>query len=107
VPTRTLSIWKDKVKVVYRETPRTLRKILQRLVILSEVKDCFLGALCVSAVITFVHFLRPQKHLHLGRVLTLFLFLPVCVRRADKRLKQRMRLQRLRLELRMKLASDE
>src|SRR5208283_3276380 len=36
-----------------------------------------------------------------------FLFLPVFVRSAHKRLKQWMRLQRLRFELRMKLASNK
>src|SRR5208337_697829 len=53
------------------------------------------------------HFFRPQEHLHFGRVFLLFLFLPVFVRSAHERLKQRMRLQRLRFEFGMKLASDE
>src|SRR6202521_4245227 len=53
------------------------------------------------------HFVRPQEHLDLGGVFLLFLFPSVFVRSAYKRLKQRMRLQWLRFELRMELAPNE
>src|SRR5580693_3521854 len=53
------------------------------------------------------YFLRTMKHLHRRS----FLFGPplraMLISRRDKRTEQRMRLQGLRLELRMKLASDE
>src|SRR5882724_11222287 len=53
------------------------------------------------------HFLRPQEHLDLSRFFFCLALLPVLVSRPDKRLEQRMRLQRLRLELRMKLAPNK
>src|ERR1700675_3888843 len=53
------------------------------------------------------HFVRSEEHLNLGGVFLLFLLLPVFVRSAHKCLKQRMRLQRLRFEFRMELASDK
>src|SRR6266481_138142 len=53
------------------------------------------------------HFVRPQEHLDLGSAFLLFLLPPVFVRSAHKRLKQRMRLQRLRFEFRMELAPNE
>src|SRR5450631_1896907 len=53
------------------------------------------------------HFFRPQKHLHFRRAFLLFLFLPAFVRSARERLKQGMRLQRLRFKFGMELASDE
>ena len=48
-----------------------------------------------------------MKHFNVGRLLVLAPFLPVLISRAHKGFEQRMRLQRLRLELRMELASDE
>src|ERR1700683_2086532 len=53
------------------------------------------------------HFFRPQKHLNFRSVFLQFFLLPMFVGSADKSLKQRMRLERLRFEFRMKLASDE
>src|ERR1700675_4684111 len=53
------------------------------------------------------HFVRSEEHLNLGGVFLLFLLLPVFVRSAHKCPKQRMRLQRLRFEFRMELASDK
>src|SRR6266446_322115 len=53
------------------------------------------------------HFVRPQEHLDLGGAFLLFLLPLVFIRSAHERLEQRMRLQRLRLEFRMELASDK
>src|SRR5208282_5963982 len=53
------------------------------------------------------HILRPQEHLDLSGIFLVFIFLTVFVSSAHERLKQRMRLQRLRFEFRMELASDE
>src|SRR5579872_3281943 len=48
-----------------------------------------------------------MKHLDLGDLFLRVPLLAVFVRGSDKGLEQRMRLERLRLELRMELASDE
>src|SRR5581483_11342193 len=50
---------------------------------------------------------RPQKLLHLRRMLRLLARTSVLMGRLDKRREQRMRLQRLRLELGMELAAQE
>src|SRR5437899_662021 len=52
-------------------------------------------------------FFRPMKLLQLRRLLFMLAVQPVFIRGADKAGKQRMRLQGLRLEFRMKLAPDE
>src|SRR5208282_6646804 len=53
-PTRTLSIWKDKVKVVYRRDAERLKTSLASLGMTTprngKLKEELLGALCVSAV---------------------------------------------------------
>src|ERR1700675_4959040 len=53
------------------------------------------------------HFVWPQEHLDLSGVFLLFPLPSVFVRSAHKRLKQRMRLQRLRFEFRMELAPNK
>src|SRR5258707_14210565 len=50
---------------------------------------------------------RPQKHLHIFRALGIAPLLAVLVARFDERAEQRMRLQRLGLELGMELAAQE
>src|ERR1700686_5813526 len=64
--------------------------------------------LCVStAGLSPSHFFRPQEHLDLGGTLLHFLLPSVLIRSAHERLKQRMRLQRLRFEFRMELTPNE
>src|ERR1035438_1876759 len=53
------------------------------------------------------HFFRTQEHLDLRRVLSHLLILSILVGSSHECLEQRMRLQRLRLEFRMKLAPDK
>ncbi len=80
----------------------TRRKINENLL----QPSCLCGY-CIFLRLPPPHFFRPQEHLDLGRCLSAPSFLPVLVRSADERLEQRMRLQRLRLELGMELAADE
>src|SRR5216683_240555 len=59
------------------------------------------------ARLSSTHFFRPQEQFDFRCAALLFSFLPILVRRTRKRLKQRVRFQRLRFEFRMKLAPDE
>src|SRR5450756_1819077 len=97
-PTRTLSIWKD--KVIGSSGDRVIGSSRRGV----RSPD---GPMVRSPDLSSPHFFRPQEHLDLGRVFLLFLFLPVFVRSAHECLKQRMRLQRFRFEFRMELAPDE
>src|ERR1019366_9790125 len=109
-PTRTLSIWKDKVKILYRRDAENLFQFCHFSVLSSRAKRGTCSSrrsLRLGGELSPSHFFRPQEHLDLCRVLLLFLFLPVFVRSAHECLKQRMRLQRFRFEFRMELASDE
>src|SRR5271157_1600199 len=53
------------------------------------------------------NFLRPMEHFHLGRLFLRAPFQSVLIRCAHERAEQRVRLQRLRFEFRMKLARNE
>src|SRR5271157_2178973 len=89
-PTRTLSIWKDRVIGSSGDRAIGSSKIAVR-----------------SPDLSPPHFFRAQEHLYLGGFFPVFLFLPVFVGSADERPKQRVRLKRLRFELRMELTPDE
>src|ERR1700730_6495840 len=61
----------------------------------------------MTDVLSSRQFFGAQKHLDHRGIFLLFLFLSVLVRSADEFFKQRMQLQRLRLEFGMELASQE
>src|ERR1700716_3639242 len=90
-PTRTLSIWKERVTKSCSHRARRRTQGQPGVTILSLSSRQFFGA---------------QKHFDHRSIFLLFLFLPVLVRSADEFFKQRMRLQRLRLEFGMELASQ-
>src|SRR5208337_1625467 len=66
VPTRTLSIWKDRVKVVYRRDAEGAEKTKKRI----SRRSLRLGGELSSS-----HFFRPQKHLIHRGIFLHFLFL--------------------------------
>src|ERR1700739_4612254 len=65
------------------------------------------GALFLDSRFLDSRSLRPVEHFYLGRLSLRTPVQPVLISRAPKRAEQRMRLQRLRLELWMELAADE
>src|SRR5208337_210770 len=87
-PIRTPSTWKE---IAMEESRRVLR-----------------GPSCPWwSILPVAHLLWPVEHFHLRGLFFRPPLQPMLIRRAHKRSKQRMRLQRLRLKLRMKLAADE
>src|ERR1700679_954254 len=110
-PMRTSPIWKEEIKGFDNRNPT--KSFHHRGTEAQRIQFLIVGFLCVSVVnlvfqmLASRYFFRTMKHLYRG---TLFHSPPLramLIGRRNERAEQRMRLQRLRLELGMKLAPDE